>query len=302
MRAWFVVFAVAACGSGAGTGDDDDQPDAAVDAPGDAVDASWTTLIERSWQLNASSEDFKCIRMKVPTEMYISGFRVSSPVGTHHEILTVTEVTSPVGPYDCDGSNLDLQMLFAGGIATDDIVFPTGVAIKLPANTYINLNLHVSNYSDQPITGTSGIQIKTVPASQVVHEADMMFLGKQTLNIPANTLGWTESSSCSIPVQWTMLNLWPHMHSYAKHQKVTNLNGSNQLKTLLDADYSYMDQKYYPMTVPLAINDQLQIDCTYDNPTNSAIVYGQNAGAEMCMAGFYKYPAGGDKYLCAPLQ
>jgi hypothetical protein len=301
MRAWFVVLAVAACGGGTGTGDDD-QADAAVDPPSDAPSTGWTTLIERSWQLVPNSEDFKCVRVKIPAEMYISGLRVSSPTGTHHEILTVTQVTSPIGNYDCDGSNLDMQMLFAGGIATNDLMFPAGVAIKLPANTYINLNLHVANYSDQPLSGTSGIQVLTVPASAVVHEADMMFLGKRTLNIPAQTTNHIVYSSCSVPATWTILDLWPHMHSFAKHQKVQVLNGSNQRVTILDEDYSYTDQKSYAMTVPLAINDQLEIECTYDNPTPYPVMYGENAGTEMCMAGFYKYPAGFDKFLCAPLN
>jgi hypothetical protein len=299
MRAWFAVLAVAACGGGGtGTGDDDGQPDAAVDAPSDGAGPGWTTLIERSWQLPKTAEDFKCIRVKVPTEMYISGFRVSSPTGTHHEILTVTQTTSPLGSYDCDGSNNDMQMLFAGGIMTNDLVFPPGVAFKLPANTYINLNLHLANYSDEPISGTSGIQVKTIPASEVVHEADMMFLGKRTLNIPANSIGHTESSTCSIPQAWTILQLWPHMHSYAKHQRVKRLDGSNQVQMLLDKPYTYMDQESYPMTVPLVVNDQLQIECVYNNPTNFPIMYGTGAEAEMCFAGFYKYPAGGGKDLC----
>jgi hypothetical protein len=298
MRAWFAVLAVAACGGGgAGTGDDD-QPDAAVDAP-DTTEPGWTTLIERSWQLGPASEDFKCIRVKVPNDTFISGFRVTSPTGTHHEILTVTQTTSPLGSYDCTPENLDMQMLFAGGIATNDLVFPAGVAIKLPANTYINLNLHVANYSDQPISGTSGIQIKAITAAEVVHEADMMFLGNQNFSIPAGSINWPITHSCSIPANWTIVNLWPHMHSLAQHQTVKRLDGSNQLHTVLDTAYSYMDQKSYAMTVPLVINDQLQIECRYNNPTQFPVQSGEQANSEMCMAGFYKYPAGGMKYLCA---
>ena len=299
MRAWLVVFAVAACGGGgAGTGDDD-QPDAAIDTP-DGATPGWTTLIERNWQLSPVTEDFKCVRVKIDSEMYISGFRVNSPTGTHHEILTVTQPTAAEGNYDCSAENLDQQMLFAGGIQTNDLVFPAGVAIKLPANTVINLSLHLANYSDDPISGTSGIQVKTVSASQVVHEADMMFLGDRMFTIPANSSNVTITNGCSIPAAWTILNLWPHMHKLAKHQRVQRLDSSNQLTTILDDNYSYTDQKSYAMTVPLEINDQLKIECTYDNPTSSDVLYGENANSEMCMAGFYKYPAGGTKYLCAP--
>jgi hypothetical protein len=297
MRAWLAVLAVAACGGGgAGTGDDDQ--DAAVDAPPDGASPGWSTLIQRSWQLTPIAEDFQCVRVKIPSEMYISGFRVNSPTGTHHEILTVTDPAAQLGEYPCSAANSDLQMLFAGGIATNDLEFPPGVAIKLPANTVINLNLHLANYSDEPISGTSGIQVKTVAASEVVHEADMMFLGDRKFTIPAGAMDFTVSNICSMPAAWTILSLWPHMHKYAKHQRVQRLDTTNQM--ILDESYSYMDQKSYSMTVPLQINDQLQVDCIYDNPTQQDLIYGENAGNEMCMAGFYKYPAGGQKYLCAP--
>jgi hypothetical protein len=300
MRAWLAVFAVAACGGGGtGTGDDD-QPDAAVDTPSDAG-AQWTTLIERSWQLAPSQEAFKCIRVKIPSEMYISGFRVNSPVGTHHEILTITQTTTPLGSYDCSGANLDKQMLFAGGIQTNDLVFPNGVAIKLPANTYINLNLHLANYSESTISGTSGIQVMTAPASEVIHEADMIFLGNRNFTIPAHSTDYVVTGSCTVPAAWTILQLWPHMHKLGKHQLVQRLNANNQLLPVLNTDYSFLDQKSYPMTVPLDVNNQLKIECVYDNPNNYAVVFGDGAMGEMCFAGFYKYPAGGEMYTCAPL-
>lgn len=317
MRAWLVaavLFACACGGGGSGTGDDD-QPDGGGDGSDSGTEPGWQMLIERGWSLGAHQEDFKCIRVKVPTEMYISGFHVKSPLGTHHEILTVSEATSPVGEYDCTGANTDKQMLFAGGIGTNDMLFPDGVAIKLPANTYINLNLHIANFSDDPIeckppTCSSGIEVKTIPASEVVHEADMMFLGTWTFSVPAGAMGWPEpgdtsahiKSSCSIPASWTILSLWPHMHSYAKHQRVSVLRGNNSVDMLLDTDYTYMDQKNYPMTVPLAINDELRVECIYNNTSGYELTYGDGAALEMCFAGFYKYPAGGDKYLCAPMN
>ncbi len=317
MRAWLVaaVLVASACGGGgSGIGDDDDQPDAAIDGSDGGTDPGWEMLIERGWMLDPHSEDFQCVRVKVPTDMYISGFHVKSPVGTHHEILTVTE-TESVGEYPCSGANTDLQMLFAGGIGTDDLEFPPGVAIKIPANTYINLNLHLANFSDAPIdckppACSSGIEVKTIPASEVVHEADMMFVGNRNFSVPAGAMGWPEpgdmsahiKGTCSIPVNWTILSLWPHMHSYAKHQRVSVLRGNNSVDMLLDTDYSYMDQKNYPMTVPLAINDQLQVECIYNNTTSGPLTYGEGAVLEMCFAGFYKYPAGGDKYLCAPVN
>ncbi|HEU4616202.1 MAG TPA: hypothetical protein VFS15_29090 [Kofleriaceae bacterium] len=314
MRAWLCVALVAAaCGGGSGIGDDDDQPDAGSDATPDApVADGWTKLIERSWQLGSNIEQFKCRRIAITEDTYISGFRALSPTGTHHELLTIsTDSTAPVGDYDCSSSTQDPKLLFGGGIASNDFEFPPGVAIKLPAGSYINLNLHLLNVSDSTLSGTSGVYVKSVPANEVVHEADMMFLGTYAINVPPNNTPTVVSGSCVTPMDWTIINLWPHMHSYGVHQKVTvRRGGTSNVSTLLDADYSYTEQKNYPMpSMLIHANDELRVECTYVNDTNLTnppgyeIVYGESASEEMCFTGFYKYPAGGgNAYACAPMM
>lgn len=308
-----MALAAAACGGGSGIGGDDDtQPDAGSDATADgSVDDGWTKLIERDWRLDPPNEAFKCTRIEITEDMYISGFRALSPTGTHHELLTIsTDSTGPVGDYDCSSAAQDPKLLFGGGIASNDFVFPKGVAIKLPAGSYINLNLHLLNVTDNSLSGTSGVYVKTVPASEVAHEADMMFLGTYNLHIPAQDppVPVVQQGSCVTPTDWTIFNLWPHMHSYGVHQKVSLYRGGSEVETLLDTDYSYMEQKNYPMPSMLVrTNDELRVECTYLNntaveyPPGMEIVYGEGAFEEMCFAGFYKYPAGGNAYDCAAM-
>ncbi|HEX5058687.1 MAG TPA: hypothetical protein VFV99_04965 [Kofleriaceae bacterium] len=302
MRAWLcaAVLAAAACGGGGGSTGDDDQPDAAVDG---SVTPGWTSLIERSWSLDPTVEGFKCIRIKIEQDTYVNAFHVKSPPGTHHELLTISTTPSPIGEYECDALNLDKQMVFAGGIDTNDLQFPAGVAIKLAAGTYINLNLHVANFTDSPISGTSGIEVKTLKASEVVNEAEAMFLGTFNIHILPGATNQMVPGSCVAPTEWRILDLWPHMHSYAKHQNVKVARSTGPVETLLNVDYTYMEQKNYPMTnVAIHPGDELQVECYYDNPTQQEVTYGDSAVAEMCFAGFYTYPANGvDKYFCSQL-
>jgi CheY-like chemotaxis protein len=72
------------------------NPDAcagcSVDAEGiDAPDqAGWTPLISRSWTIPAGATDtYRCTRIQVANEMWITGFRAQSPLGTHHSVLTL---------------------------------------------------------------------------------------------------------------------------------------------------------------------------------------------------------------------
>jgi hypothetical protein len=308
MRAWScVVLVVAACGgSGIGSGDDA-QPDAMGSGSADAMmEEPWELLIDRSWSLQPVVEAFKCVSKQVTTDTYIRGFRQIAPTGTHHGILTVSSTPFTGGSYDCTAADNSKQMLYGGGIGTQEFRLPAGVAIKLPAGSYLNLNLHVANLSDDPLSGTSGIEVLTMTESEVVHEADVMFVGRFQFNdIPPDSKPHTVLGGCSIPTTWNVFSMWPHMHSYATKQRVFAIrDGTTVEETILDVPYSYEEQKNYAMPVALQTNDQMLVQCTYVNDTNVtsppgySISASESAAGEMCMVGLYKYPKGGSIYLC----
>ena len=309
MRAWCcAVLAVAACG-GNQSGNADGGGDGSIDTP---TTPGWTTLIERSWQLPAYYEQHLCRVMKVPADMYITGYHVVAPTGTHHTLVYVTNETT-VGDTNCTPTT-EPSLLYAGGINTNDLLFPQGVAIKLSADTFIKLELHLFNPSDSAISGTSGLQIKTAMASEVVNEGDMLFLGNRGItpnvwSIPPTNTPTSVYGSCGAPVTWHLFALWPHMHSYATHQKVViDRSGSPAVDTILDTDYDVREQKFYgPMDMVVNQFDELQVTCTYVNDTNITappgitIYPGEGSTDEMCLTGLLKYPKGGTPYQCASL-
>src|SRR5262245_28721658 len=103
-----LVILVAACGSGGG-----DTPDAVDDTP-----SEFTRLIGRTWTVPAGNFDtYKCIRIQVPEDMYVTSFRTVAPPGSHHAVLTISRADNlTLGEYDCSVAALDLQMLYASGV------------------------------------------------------------------------------------------------------------------------------------------------------------------------------------------
>lgn len=313
MRAWLsAVVVVAACGGGSGIGGDDAPEDAAVDSPGDgSVGVTWTQLIQRNWQLEPSAEHFKCVRKRIDVDTYINGFRLDSTLAPHYAILTIsTGPAIPNGSYDCDGSKMDQEMLYAGGVASNDVVFPDGVAVKIPAGSYINLNIQFMNPQASYLNGSTAIDVLTIPASKVVHEADMLYLGTFAISIPPTNQPHMVPSSCTIPKEWNVVALWPRMHRYGTHQTVrVKRAGAPSFTNVLDIDYSYSEQKYYPMqSLALHTNDVFEVQCTYVNntkvtypPDGFEVRYGESANvyAEQCFTGFYKWPADSlEKFFC----
>ena len=274
----------------------------------DAAGPGFTMLISRSWTVPAGLEAYKCVRVQIPTDTWISAFRSQSPVGTHHSVLTISTNSTQVGEYDCSASSLDSEMLYAAGVNTDDNYFPDGVAIKVAAGTYVNLNLHLFNTSDNPITATSGVLVKTMAAADVVNQADMQFSGSVTFSpIMPNAVGDSTTvtpvnGGCGVAHDFHTFTLWPHMHQIAVHQTFTVTGptwGTGGTK-LLDTDYQFGNQKNYPMVdTVIHAGDHINTTCDYINTTGNPVKFGESSTDEMCFTGIYRYPAGGNLLACA---
>lgn len=283
MKGWAGLFLlVAACGGG-------DDAGVAPDAQGSS---EFHTLIERSWTISPG-ETYKCVRIVADEDLYINSFRAIAPEGTHHTVVTVATGGNP-GEYDCGAGNLDLNMLFASGVGTDDLEFPPGVAMKVEAGQTINLNLHLFNTQvSGDLSGTSGIEIRTLAEADVTDEAEMVFTGQGNFTIPGETGAdpYVVTGGCSFPRDATILAYWPHMHQYATHQKVTmTLGGVEQV--VHDGPYSFFEQKNYPVDPAIQVHDgdSIEVECSYENHTGDAIGFGDSSTDEMCFTGFYRYP------------
>ncbi len=295
------AFSLAACGKDLTHMGSPDAPGSTGDATGDAATPpGWTPLIARDWNLAAGATNtYKCTRIKVTEDMWVAGFRAKSPTGTHHSVLTISTNSTQTGDYDCQAGSLDNQMLYASGVGTDDLTFPSGVAMHIAAGTYINLNLHLFNATDNAISGTSGVLVKIVQQADVVHEADMMFSGTFLINVPSDGQPHVMHGSCPVHADEHIFTLWPHMHQTATHQKWTYTEGTNTV-TMLDDDFMFAEQKNYPVTdTLLKAGDTIDTYCTYVNNTGSTIQFGDGSDKEMCFTGMYKYPAGGSLFSCA---
>ncbi len=289
------------CGStGSNSGDDAVAVDAAIDAPPQTGD--FTDLVGRDWDVPAGSADtYKCTRILVTEEMWISGFRAIAPLGTHHTVVTISNSSSPLGDYDCSVGSLDFQMLYASGVGTGDLMFPDGVAMKIKAGQYINLNLHLFNASDAPISGHSGIMVKRVAAADVVHEADMTFAGSMNISIPPDGQPHDVAGGCKVPAGgWNVFTLWPHMHQFATHQKLEITPSGGVPMALLDAPYAFEEQQNYPLADTfIPAGTTILTTCTFVNTGTETITFGDSSNQEMCFTGMYKYPAGGNLFQCA---
>lgn len=266
---------------GGGTG----GPDGGTDPQG------WSTLVDGAWTVPGGTETYRCVYKTIPETMYISGFKALIPDGTHHTVLTIGDKTREDGIANCNaGTNYDRQV-FGSGVGTGEVEFPAGVALKVEAGQQLLLNLHLFNFGDGELAGTSGTLIKTIPANEVQHEAEALMMGDFNLNLPPNQVS-TEIGECVMNGDVTIFAMQPHMHMLGIHMKVEA--GST---VIWDEDYSFDEQVVRRVgPVSLSSGEKVRVHCTYNNTTDDIVRFGDSSYDEMCIAGIFRYPARGSVF------
>ncbi|MDI1442676.1 hypothetical protein [Polyangium sp. 6x1] len=264
------------------------QPHAQATTSGTSPEDGWTTLIDTNWEIGGGIESYWCATKTFHEDVYINAFRPLGSTGTHHTLLLWASGDLPDSEGVC-GPTLDQSLLFASGLGTDDMVFPEGVALKIPAGSQLLLNLHLFNTTTDPLPGISGTLVKTLDPSEVKQEAEMIMPGANAISVPPNSPGSVQSS-CTFPGDATLLSVWPHMHKYGTHMRVTHQMNTGEV-TLHDAPYTFTDQKNIPITpVPVLQGERVHFECSFMNTTSKTIGFGVSSDDEMCFLGLYRYP------------
>jgi hypothetical protein len=245
-----------------------------------------TPLISGAWSLPPSTENYVCVRQTVTADTYIKTIIPISPAGTHHFVLMVGDPDGPDGTTNCT-SALTKPAIFASGVGAQPLAMPDGVAIHLKPGQQLLLNLHLFNASDATMTGTSGFAIEPSSPVDDAHAAGVVLAGKM-LGLTVATGVTTQQGTCTTPTAGTtMFAVAPHMHLLGTHLKA--VYGA---ATLYDADFSFDDQKFVPITpVTTVANGKLDVTCSYTNYTGSPVGFGESTTDEMCFAITFAYPA-----------
>jgi hypothetical protein len=297
-----VLFAIGCGGTNPGGGGGDEGPADAATGNADAYvpPSGYTKLIGRTWTAAPGSDDvYKCVRVTVPQDMYITNIVAEAPLGTHHTVLSIAGsngTSGPDGEQDCGVSTLGMVMLYASGVGTSPLDFPDGVGIKIAAGQQIHLNLHLYNAGDEPLSAESAIWVKaqsTPPATL----AEMVFAGKFLFTISGTPMNQTPKpqiveGGCTVNSPYSLFAVWPHMHKLAKHQKVELIR--NNVSTVLhDKPFDFAEQNYYLQSpvVEVQTGDKIRVMCTFLNPSTSNVTFGDSSDQEMCFSGLYRYPA-----------
>jgi hypothetical protein len=192
-------------------------------------------------------------------------------------------------------------------------VMPADVGMELggPDDYYI-LQMHywnVTGHTDAFDQSGVAICATETPRAQT---AGVLWLGSPRIAIPPRASDYDVENECPSVVTSRLteplhlLSSSPHMHEYGSRfiTEIRRGGDSGRAETLVELDpWDFNNQTTYPHPdVVLQPGDSLYTRCTYDNPTDSTVTFGERTEDEMCFNFVTAYPmralGGVDRRVC----
>jgi len=257
---------------------------------------------------NFERELFVYRRVNNAAPVYVNRIEARMRINSHHMVLYTFEPNIPsqlVPPFDAvrdirnpDGSLNFLNMLpmgfhrfFAASQSTTlDYRFPAGVALAVPPNGALDMNVHYVNRTSAPITGESYVNLHTVPASDVQRQALTLGLGNNDLSIPPRSRVTLTKTFMVPDSAMHIFMLTSHMHERGEKFVIRLAGGARNGEVVYTTnDWAHPDIVNYATPIVLRRGEGLTSEITYNNTTDRTVRFGLTSLDEMGIIFGYYY-------------
>jgi hypothetical protein len=197
------------------------------------------------------------------------------------------------------GPGTDAPKMVGGWVPGSGVTrFPGSTGVQLYAGDVLIMQVHYN--LSQAEASEDLTQVKLQYATNPVPNHALMFpLVDKNFAIPPNAIGYSRSVGFEIPVDATIWGVIPHMHTKGASAKVEVVppaatGGDNTC--LVDVpkwDFQWQQFYFYQSHTGIAVKpgSTLKLTCTWNNPTNNTVRWGESTDDEMCLA--FVYVTGG---------
>ncbi len=287
-----LALVVSSCGGGSSSGPASNQGSGTLEPPAVGFQLASTPVT-----LAAGEEQYFCWSAVLPADAPLSIVATQAGLpktGVHHYAVFTKSGAVPDNPtaYDCKVMDATWGLVTGGGVGTSGLSFPQGTAMTLAAGTQVVLQLHLLN------PGSSALTVPVAAVNLVGSKAPnlqavgLLIAGTLNIDVPAHQSGVNVNGGCAAP--WAMPNIFavfPHMHTLGTHISMSLTSPPTAPQMLIDRDWDFGNQGVYLAQGSAAQGDQVGVQCTFSNPTDTDVHFGESTHDEMCLGVLYYYPA-----------
>jgi hypothetical protein len=170
---------------------------------------------------------------------------------------------------------------------------PDGHGIRVPAGSLIVAQLHYNVAASGPAADQSAIHLQVETERQkgasVQPWTEVSWVLGAGMDIPANTDDVTHEMTYEITAgdgTFTMHGAGLHMHTLGRAARLAIEHADGSESCLLDIpNYDFNWQRGYQLQAPVTVTrgDVVRLTCSWDNPTDQDVSWGDGTGDEMCL-------------------
>ncbi|HNN96951.1 MAG TPA: hypothetical protein PKI03_31995 [Pseudomonadota bacterium] len=251
-----------------------------------------------------TTDDYRCFvmdpKLAADTDLVAYDFVPGVRAEVHHVLvysgsLAEMQGKDQAGPgvgYTCYGGPAitSPQLVAAWVPGSGATIFPTGTGIPLKAGAGLVMQIHYNTLNGaSPDRSKLRLQYST---ARVPRPAILTSLSQTQFSIPAGAQGYSASNTLTTPNNLTLWGLAPHMHTLGRRAQIAAQAPDNSSQCLIDIpawDFHWQQLYMYNTAtgISLAKGTKITLTCTWDNPTGSAIRWGEATTDEMCINYFY---------------
>ena len=162
-----------------------------------------------------------------------------------------------------------------------DYEFPKGVALRLPANTGLDMNTHYVNRSNESFEGEVYMNIHTIDKADVRYEAKIINMSNTDIELPPNKIT-TVTRDFLAEEKMNIFQLFSHSHEKTIEFRV-EIAGGERDGELLYISYDWEHPPVMKFDPPLVVErgETIRLKTTYNNWTDESVSFGLRSTDEM---------------------
>lgn len=278
----FAMLALCACDSSDDENEELESPLGGEDGPGIHVGDREVTFRTEAFTLDPGEERYLCYATSTEEDLVIDGYHSAGAPYLHHVIFSRATAPEPEGTSECDILfRYTWEPLFLTGAGESELDFPADHGHKIPSGTQLVVQLHLLNASEDPVTESVAITMKRSTSDDPKPIGNYVF-GSSDVSLPPARESQLEAV-CTIEEPVQLVAMFPHMHLLGTAMTFEVGKSEDTMEMVFARDpYDFDDQHVELIDLALEPGDMTRVRCSYDNPHDETITFGESTKNEMC--------------------
>lgn len=245
----------------------------------DAQVVPWST---GKFMLGAAEERYLCFASTLEDDRIVNGYATQNAPFVHHLILARTSAPEPDGFAECDVAfRSSWETLFITGTGNSVLEFPQDAGHQLPKGTQLLVQMHLLNASSSPVEGSVTINMRRAAVANP-RPVNSYIFGTAAVSLPPKQTSQVVGT-CSMWQSVKLIAGFPHMHLLGTSMRFEVGSSPDALQEVFKRDpFDFNNQRIDRVDATVNAGQVTRVTCTFDNPMDKTIGYGESTHDEMC--------------------